>query len=108
VAKWKKRGKIFLDPLFKMVCRGCKDPFASFREMGYALSNFPIDAEHPEKYDSYVIDRTYACELCGYATVFGVAVSSEHFQEILDYEEENSRGEQQKVRQIQFCEVDEN
>jgi hypothetical protein len=74
--------------------------------MGYGLSNFPIDPKNPKKYGSYVIDRTYACRLCGFATVFGVAISKEHFEEILDYDTKNQRGEQKTARYLQLCKVD--
>ena len=87
MAKWKKKG-IFIKPLFKMKCLGCKDPTARFVELGYALSNFPIDDDKPEDYNSYVIDRTYKCNLCGFQAVWGIALSEKHFKEILDYDRE--------------------
>jgi len=81
-----------------MKCSGCRDPNATFSEIGYGLSNFPIDDEKPEEYNSYVIDRTYRCNLCHYSAVFGVAISKEHFEKILIYEVENERGDQKTPR----------
>lgn len=98
--KWKKEG-IFVRPLFRMKCLGCRDSNARFIEVGYGLSNFPIDDDYPEKYDSYVIDRTYRCNLCGWQQTFGVALSKEHFEEILDYEARNERGKQETTRYLE-------
>lgn len=88
MAKWIKEG-IFIRPNFNMVCEGCRDPLATFYEAGYVLCNFPINSEEPGEYDSFVIDRTYRCNLCGYQDVFGVAVKREHFLEMLDYADKN-------------------
>lgn len=87
MAKWHKDG-IFIKPLFKMKCLGCRDPLARFTEMGYCLSNFPIDSEKPELYNSYVIDRTYKCNICGFQLVFGIALQEKHFKEIIKNEDE--------------------
>lgn len=88
--KWRKNG-IFLAPLFKFKCLGCRDTLATFYEMGYGLSNFPIDMDKPEDYNSYALDRTYRCNLCGWEDVFGLALTKEHFEEILNYDEKKSK-----------------
>ena len=86
MAKWIKKG-VFIDGNFKMVCQGCRDPLATLKEVGYMLSNFPIDNDKPDEYNSYVIDRTFRCNLCGYQEVFGVAVSKEHMEEMVKHED---------------------
>ncbi len=79
MAKWKKKG-IFLEPLFKFKCLGCKDTATTFYEFGWALQNFPI--ENDKDYKSHAIDREFRCNFCGWQLVFGIALSKEHFEEI--------------------------
>lgn len=84
-----------------MKCKGCRDPYATFIESGYALSNFPIDDARPDRYGSYVIDRTYLCKLCGYQGVHGIAVSKEHFNQIAEWTAEN--GGSNIVGKVPLC-----
>ena len=88
MAKWHKKG-IFLTPLFKMKCMGCRDPLARFEEVGYALSKFPIDDDKPHEYNSHVIDRTYVCNLCGFRRVYGIALTKKHFDQIVEWTDEH-------------------
>ena len=83
MAKWRKEG-IFLKPLFKFKCLGCRDTLATFSESGYRLQNFPIDMKKPNEYNSYNIDRTYHCNLCGCKVTFGIALTKEHFKELVN------------------------
>ena len=89
-AKWKKNG-IFLEPLFKYKCLGCKDPLAKFYELGYGLQNFPISDDKPGDYGSYALDRQFHCGLCGWQMNFGIALKKEHWEQIVEYEDERER-----------------
>ena len=90
MAKWKKEG-IFLKPLFKYKCLGCKDPLAKFWEKGYALQNFPISDDNPADYNSYALDREFVCELCGWQMNYGIALKKNHWKEIIRYEDKEKR-----------------
>lgn len=91
MAKWKKKG-IYLKPLWKFKCLGCKDPLATFFEHGYALLNFPIYSEKQKEYNSYALDREYYCKLCGWQLNFGIALKRGHFEAIEKYDRERNRG----------------
>ena len=93
MAKWTKVG-IILKPLFKFKCLGCRDSLATFSETGYRLQNFPIVMETQDDYNSYAIDRTYQCKLCGWKLVFGIALTKEYFKELVD------TGRQEFTKQI--------
>lgn len=84
MAKWVKDG-VFFSPNFKMVCLGCGDPAASFEETQYHIMHFPIHMDNLEEYSSYAMDRTFACKLCGWRIIYGIALSKKHFDEIRDY-----------------------
>ena len=101
MAKWRKNGAHVI-PNFNIKCLGCGDPDATFSHIGYALSNFPLNNDRPEDYNSYVIDMTFHCDLCGWRTVFGVAISKEHFKEIIAYDLRENRGYQNSLR---FCKL---
>ncbi|KKL71342.1 hypothetical protein LCGC14_2095890 [marine sediment metagenome] len=83
MAKWRKQG-VLLKPLFKMKCLGCRDSVAVLRESGYILNNFPIRMDKQEDYSSHAYDKEYCCSLCGWQTVFGLAVTKEHYDELIE------------------------
>jgi len=86
MAKWKKEG-IFLTPLFKYKCLGCRDPITTFWEKGYSLQNFPLDIKKPSEYNSYALDRQFHCNLCGWKLNFGIALEKEHWEAIVKDED---------------------
>ena len=87
MAKWKKKD-IFLEPLFKFKCLGCRDPVATFWEKGYTLHNFPLDINKPSEYNSYALDRQFHCNLCGCQMNFGTALKKKHWEAIVKSEDE--------------------
>lgn len=105
MAKWRKKG-IYLYPTFKFKCLGCRDPLATFKEMAYALLNFPIYDGKQAEYNSYALDRQYMCTLCGWQMNFGIALTKRHWEEVLKHEEEKGRGmtgQEYKTQQRMKC-----
>lgn len=92
MARWKKEG-LNLKPLWKFKCLGCGDPMAGFKEMGYLLLNFPIHSDRQYEYHSYALDRQYSCVLCGWQINFGIALTKEHFEAVLERDKKLGRGD---------------
>lgn len=81
--KWERDG-LFFKPTFPLKCRGCKDPNAKMKRLRIVLLNFPLNYLHmgeDNAYDGHAQDYTFVCDLCGWQSMYGVAIDEAHYKE---------------------------